>query len=41
MKALTTALLAAIFALGSVTATACGDQAKDGKRMSTPAKPKA
>lgn len=40
MKKLLSVLLAALFALGSVSAIACGDKAKDEKQMSTPAKPK-
>ena len=40
MKKLVSAVLAAVFALTSVAALACGDQAKDEKQMSTPAKPK-
>jgi hypothetical protein len=40
MNRLISALLLAVFALGSVSAMACGDQAKDEKQMSTPAKPK-
>lgn len=33
-------MLAAVFAIGSTAAFACGDKAKDEKQMSTPAKPK-
>jgi len=40
MSKLISALLAAVFALSSVSALACGDKAKDEKQMSTPAKPK-
>jgi len=40
MKKLLSTLLAAVFALTSVAALACGDKAKDEKQMSTPAKPK-
>ncbi|MGB4064941.1 MAG: hypothetical protein WBK19_14050 [Azonexus sp.] len=40
MTKLISALLAAVFALASVSALACGDKAKDEKQMSTPAKPK-
>jgi hypothetical protein len=40
MKKLVSALLAAVFALSSVSALACGDKAKDEKQMSTPSKPK-
>lgn len=40
MKKLISAVLAAVFALGSVAAIACGDKAKDEKQMSTPSKPK-
>ena len=40
MKRWISALLAAVFAIGSVSAIACGDKAKDEKQMSTPAKPK-
>lgn len=40
MKQTIAALLAAIFALASVSAFACGDKAKDEKQMSTPSKPK-
>jgi hypothetical protein len=41
MKKLICALVAAVFALGSLSALACpGDKAKDEKQMSTPAKPK-
>lgn len=40
MTKLISALLAAVFALTSVAALACGDKAKDEKQMSTPAKPK-
>lgn len=42
MKKLFCGLLAAVFALGSLSAIACpGEKAKDEKQMSTPAKPKA
>ena len=35
-------LMAAVFALSSLSAVACpGDKAKDEKQMSTPSKPKA
>ena len=40
MKRWISALLVAVFAIGSVSAFACGDKAKDEKQMSTPAKPK-
>ena len=40
MKKTIAALLAAVFAVGSVSAIACGDKAKDEKQMSTPSKPK-
>ena len=40
MKRLFSALLVAVFAMGSVSAIACGDKAKDEKQMSTPSKPK-
>ena len=41
MKRLISALLAAVFALASISAMACdGSNTKDGKQMSTPAKPK-
>ncbi|WP_265947649.1 hypothetical protein [Dechloromonas sp. A34] len=40
MKKLLSVLLATLFAVGSVSAIACGDKAKDEKQMSTPAKPK-
>lgn len=41
MNKLVSGLLAALFALVSVSAVACpGDKAKDEKQMSTPAKPK-
>lgn len=40
MKKSLSMLLAALFALGSVQALACGDKAKDEKQMSTPAKPR-
>ena len=40
MKKLLSVLVAAVFAIGSVSAIACGDNAKDQKQMSTPAKPK-
>lgn len=41
MKKLVSGLLAAVFALVSVSALACpGDKAKDEKQMSTPSKPK-
>ena len=41
MKKAIAALLAALFAVASVSAIACGDKAKDEKQMSTPSKPKA
>lgn len=42
MKRLLTAMIAAVFALGSASVLACpGDKAKDEKQMSTPSKPKA
>ncbi len=42
MKKLVSGVLAALFALVSVSAMACpgGDKAKDEKQMSTPSKPK-
>jgi len=40
MKKLISAMLAAVLALSSVSALACGDKAKDEKQMSTPSKPK-
>lgn len=40
MKKLLSVLLAALFAISSVAAMACGDKAKDEKQISTPAKPK-
>jgi len=40
MKRLIATLLAAVFTVGSVSAIACGDKAKDEKQMSTPSKPK-
>jgi hypothetical protein len=40
MKKVLSVLLATLFALGSVSAIACGDKAKDEKQMSSPAKPK-
>ena len=40
MKKFVSVLVAALFAVGSVSAIACGDKAKDEKQMSTPAKPK-
>lgn len=40
MKKFLCGLLAAVFALGSLNALACGDKAKDEKQMSSPAKPK-
>jgi hypothetical protein len=40
MKKTIAALLAAVFAVASVSAIACGDKAKDEKQMSTPSKPK-
>lgn len=40
MKKTIAAVLAALFALTSVSALACGDKAKDEKQMSTPSKPK-
>lgn len=41
MKKLISALVAAVFALGSLNALACSaDKAKDEKQMSSPAKPK-
>ncbi|HQU79778.1 MAG TPA: hypothetical protein PLU47_09945 [Azonexus sp.] len=40
MKKMIAALLAAVFAVASVSAIACGDKAKDEKQMSTPSKPK-
>lgn len=38
MKRFLTALVATLFAFGSVNALACGDKAKDEKQMSTPDK---
>ena len=40
MKKILSLLIAAVFAIGSVSAIACGDKAKDEKQMSTPSKPK-
>lgn len=40
MKKLVSAVLAAVFALSSVSVLACGDKAKDEKQISTPSKPK-
>ena len=40
MKKLVSCLLAAMFAVVSVAALACGDKSKDEKQMSTPSKPK-
>lgn len=41
MRKLVSALIATVFALGSLNALACSaDKAKDEKQMSTPAKPK-
>lgn len=40
MKKIVSVLLAAVFAMGSFSAIACGDKAKDEKQMSTPEKPK-
>jgi hypothetical protein len=40
MKRLVSALLVAVFAMGNISAIACGDKAKDEKQMSTPDKPK-
>lgn len=41
MKKLISAVVAAVFALGSLSAAACpGDKAKEDKQMSTPSKPK-
>ena len=40
MKRVLSGILAAIFALGSVNALACGEKAKDEKQMSTRSKPK-
>jgi len=40
MKRVLSILVAALFAVGSVSALACGDKAKDEKQMSTPSKPK-
>ncbi|WP_264180028.1 hypothetical protein [Dechloromonas denitrificans] len=41
MKKVICALVATLFALGSLNAVACSaEKAKDGKQMSTPAKPK-
>lgn len=40
MKKLLAAVMATLFALGSVNALACGDKAKDEKQMSTPDKTK-
>ena len=40
MKKLISVLVAALFAVGNISAIACGDNAKDQKQMSTPAKPK-
>ena len=38
MKKALSVLVATLFALGSVSAIACGDKAKDEKQMSTPDK---
>lgn len=40
MKKLLSVLVAAVFTIGSVSAIACGDKAKDEKQISTPSKPK-
>lgn len=40
MRKLLSVVVATVFALGSLSAIACGDKAKDEKQMSTPAKPK-
>jgi len=40
MKKILSVLVAAVFTIGSVSAIACGDKAKDEKQMSTPSKPK-
>jgi hypothetical protein len=40
MKKVISVLLAAVFAIASASAIACGDKAKDEKQMSTPSKPK-
>ena len=40
MKRLIAALIAAMLTVGSISAIACGDKAKDEKQMSTPSKPK-
>jgi hypothetical protein len=40
MNKMISVLLAAVFAIASVSAIACGDKAKDEKQMSTPSKPK-
>lgn len=40
MRKLVSVFVAAVFAIGSFSAIACGDKAKDEKQMSTPAKPK-
>jgi hypothetical protein len=40
MKKVISVLLAAVFAVASASAIACGDKAKDEKQMSTPSKPK-
>lgn len=41
MKKVLSGILIALFALGSFSALACSDKAKDEKQMSTPSKPKA
>lgn len=40
MNKIVAAVLAALFAVASVNALACGDKAKDEKQMSTPDKTK-
>jgi hypothetical protein len=40
MKTILATVLAALFAVASVNALACGDKAKDEKQMSTPDKTK-
>lgn len=40
MKKMISVVLATVFALGSFSALACGEKAKDEKQMSTPEKPK-
>ncbi len=41
MQKMLSAVLAAVFVLGSFNVLACGEKAKDEKQMSTPSKPAA